>query len=207
MDAVYTDRISPRVAQPVAREVVFIEDNLADWNILSSHLAASADVVLLDSAGDGLAQMATYLAARQPGSVDAIHVLSHGSAGQIMLGSATLTQDTLAQHAQSFNTIGQALSEQGDLLLYGCDIAAGDEGAALVQSIALMTHADVAASTNLTGSALRGGDWALETHAGIIDAPTLAVDDYTGTLAVVSFTGDAGNTNSPSATSAAGAKT
>ena len=136
MDAVYTDQILPRVAQPVVREVVFIEDNLADWNILSAHLAASAEVVVLDSAGDGLAQMATYLATRQPGSVDAIHVLSHGSAGQIMLGSATLTQDTLAQHAQSFNTIGQALSEQGDLLLYGCDVAAGDEGAALVQSIA-----------------------------------------------------------------------
>lgn len=204
MDAIYTDRILPRVAQPTAREVVFIEDNLTDWNILSTRLAASAEVVVLDSSGDGLAQMATYLASRQPGSLDAIHVLSHGAVGQLNLGSTSLTQDTLGQYTTAFNSIGQALSEQGDLLLYGCDVGASEAGQALVHSIAAMTHADVAASDNLTGAATLGGDWALETHAGVINAASLAVDNYTGTLAVVSFTGDAGNTNAPNATFASG---
>ena len=111
MDAIYTDRILARVAQPTAREVVFIEDNLTDWNILSTRLAASAEVVVLDSSGDGLAQMATYLASRQPASLDAIHVLSHGAVGQLNLGSTSLTQDTLGQYTTAFNTIGQALSE------------------------------------------------------------------------------------------------
>ena len=116
------------LAIPTAREVVFIEDNLTDWNILSTRLAASAEVVVLDSSGDGLAQMATYLASRQPASLDAIHVLSHGAVGQLNLGSTSLTQDTLGQYTTAFNTIGQVLSEQGDLLLYGCDVGASEAG-------------------------------------------------------------------------------
>ncbi len=116
------------LAIPTAREVVFIEDNLTDWNILSTRLAASAEVVVLDSSGDGLAQMAIYLASRQLGSLDAIHVLSHGAVGQLNLGSTSLTQDTLGQYTTAFNTIGQVLSEQGDLLLYGCDVGASEAG-------------------------------------------------------------------------------
>lgn len=204
MDTIYTDHVLQPLAANNAREVVFIEDNLSDWQLLSSRLASHAQIIVLDSSQDGLTQIAAHLAARQPGSLDAIHVLSHGAAGQLNLGGSTLTQDTLGQYTWAFNTIGQALSEQGDLLLYGCEVGAGEAGQALVHSIAAMTHADVAASNNLTGAAARGGDWALETQAGVINAASLAVDNYTGTLAVVSFTGDAGNTNSPDATVASG---
>lgn len=59
-----------------------------------------------------------------------------------------------------------------------------------------MTGADVAASTDLTGSALLGGDWTLEASAGSIETTVpFAADVLTrwqGTLDVV--TGD-GNAN------------
>lgn len=173
------------LAIPTAREVVFIEDNLTDWNILSTRLAASAEVVVLDSSGDGLAQMATYLASRQPGSLDAIHVLSHGAVGQLNLGSTSLTQDTLGQYTTAFNTIGQALSEQGDLLLYGCDVAAGPDGVALVQHISAITQADVAASSDLTGHAALGGNWVLENRIGQVTTAELAFTDYMNVLATL----------------------
>ena len=136
MDTIYTDHVLQPLAANNAREVVFIEDNLSDWQLLSSRLASHAQIIVLDSSQDGLTQVAAHLAARQPGSLDAIHVLSHGAAGQLNLGGSTLTQDTLGQYTWAFNTIGRALSEQGDLLLYGCEVGAGEAGQALVHSIA-----------------------------------------------------------------------
>ena len=59
---------------------------------------------------------------------------------------------------------------KADILLYGCDIARGSAGAAFVDAVAQATGADVAASTDATGSAAKRGDWELEYAAGQIDA-------------------------------------
>ena len=50
----------------------------------------------------------------------------------------------------------------GDILLYGCDVAANAHGQKLVEEIHELTGADVAASTDETGSAALGGNWVLE---------------------------------------------
>lgn len=193
-----TALVSPIFDSPTARQdIVFIEDNLVDWQVLAQALAAKAKVVILDSQNDGLQQMAEYLAGLPQGSVDAIHLLSHGSTGQVQLGRATLTADNLHRYATELDTIHRSLSAEGDWLLYGCDVAAGEAGARLLDQLGRITQADMAASTNLTGYAARGGNWVLEARTGILNTAALAVDDYTGTLAVVSFTGDAGNTNAP----------
>jgi hypothetical protein len=184
MDTVNINEISPRLATLSVREVVFIEDNLQDWALLSSQIAAKADVVILDSRLDGLSQIAAYLSARQPGSLDAIHVLSHGAAGQLNLGGVTLTQDSLSQYRAELNAIGQTLGEDGDLLLYGCNIGAGEAGETLVRQLAAITRADVAASSNLTGASALGGDWALEMHSGLVNSTALTLDEYMGTLAL-----------------------
>lgn len=76
-------------------------------------------------------------------------------------------------------TIGAALGDDGDLLLYGCDVGAGTEGAAFVAALAEATGADVAASDD--GSGGRGGDWDLEISSGSIDtAPALRAQDLAG---------------------------
>ena len=47
--------------------------------------------------------------------------------------------------------IGQALSPEGDILIYACDYGAGAEGEAALSLWADLTGADVAASTDATG--------------------------------------------------------
>ncbi|MBF0621207.1 MAG: DUF4347 domain-containing protein [Magnetococcales bacterium] len=47
---------------------------------------------------------------------------------------------------------GDALSEDADILFYGCDVAAGDDGTAFVKGLSQLTGADVTASTDTTGS-------------------------------------------------------
>ncbi|MGJ3626836.1 DUF4347 domain-containing protein [Sphingomonas sp. MMS24-JH45] len=49
--------------------------------------------------------------------------------------------------------MGRSLSPGGDILIYGCDFAAGDRGAQALAAFAHATGADVAASTDTTGYA------------------------------------------------------
>ena len=65
---------------------------------------------------------------------------------------------------------GQALSENGDILLYACDLVSSASGEAFIAQLAQLTGADVAASTDGTGAESLGGDWVLEASTGNIEA-------------------------------------
>jgi hypothetical protein len=77
-------------------------------------------------------------------------------------------------YADTLSGISDALAENADLLIYGCDFAAGETGAAAAEAFAAATGADVAASTDATGHALRGGDWELEYSTGRIETSGVA---------------------------------
>ncbi|WP_280154208.1 Ig-like domain-containing protein [Piscinibacter sp. XHJ-5] len=68
------------------------------------------------------------------------------------------------------------------LLLYGCKVAEGETGRSFVDSLAAITGADVAASTDWTGSAAKGGDWQLEANTGPIDTEALSDAAYAHVL-------------------------
>jgi uncharacterized repeat protein (TIGR02059 family) len=161
-------------------EIAFVEDNVVGWQTITADIPAGIEIVKLDSRGNGLQQMADYLAGRD--DIDAIHIFSHGSDGLIKLGTAQVANDTLANYAEPLNQIGSALDEQGDILLYGCNIAKSDAGAALVTSLAALTQAEVAASNDNTGNAARGGDWSLEVKTGNLDQEGLALSSFDGLL-------------------------
>ena len=106
--------------------------------------------------------------------LDAIHLISHGTQGRLHLGNRSYTaEDLLGEHQNDLESIGASLSEQGDILLYGCDLASGDDGLLLVDVFARLTSADVAASDDTTGNQREGGDWELEMSFGSIEVATL----------------------------------
>ena len=55
----------------------------------------------------------------------AVQIMSHGSAGSLTLGSATLGQGQLDSYKDQLRAWGDAMAEHGDILLYGCNVAAG----------------------------------------------------------------------------------
>ncbi|MEM1427886.1 MAG: DUF4347 domain-containing protein [Pseudomonadota bacterium] len=150
-------------------EIIFIDTSVAGYERLLADVPDSAETVLLDPHRGGLDQMADYLSDRA--GIDAIHLISHGEQAALHLGADRIDRSNLPEHRAQFETIGRALSEEGDLLLYGCDVTGTAEGEAFVQDIARLTGADVAASDDPTGTAARGGDWSLETTVGHIEAP------------------------------------
>lgn len=154
-----------------ASEIIFIDATVED---LEQYLLdrPNADVVLLDSKSDGMAQIAAVLEHRS--NIESIHILSHGSAGNLVLGNAVFNETTMhGKHADELQVIQNALSIDADILIYGCDFAQGGKGASAVATLAALTGADVAASDNATGSANLGGDWQLERTQGAIEAATI----------------------------------
>ena len=143
--------INPTVTNPQSA-IVFLLDNLPDVQTLAAAAPAGSTLVLLDGSGNALQQMADYLAALPPASVDAVHLLSHGSAGSLQLGSLTLKADNLNESEDLLRQIGGALTTDADILLYGCSVADGTSGVDFIQRLAQATGADVAASDDTTGS-------------------------------------------------------
>ncbi|KMK84539.1 putative Ig domain-containing protein [Pectobacterium brasiliense] len=160
------------------KEVVFIDTSLTDYQTLVDNVPTGIEVVLLDGSKDGLSQLAEW--AKNHSGYDAIHVLSHGGEGELQLGTLTLDSKTADARAADLTTLGSALTESGDLLLYGCEVAQ-NSGQSFVSLLAQITGADIAASNDTTG---QGGDWNLEIQTGIIEAATLHVDNYQHSLHV-----------------------
>jgi hypothetical protein len=168
-------------------EIAFVNADLPDLQNLLADLRPDIEVVLLDPAADGVAQLAQALAGRS--DVAAIHLLGHGAEGLLQLGDTRLDADYLQAHGAELAAIGAALTADGDILVYGCATGAGSAGAAFVQTLADLTGADVAASDNLSGGSGRGGDWALEVSRGNIETQSAvgaAGAAYDATLAIES---------------------
>ncbi|MBE9041596.1 DUF4347 domain-containing protein, partial [Oscillatoriales cyanobacterium LEGE 11467] len=164
--------------------VVFVDSRM---EIDTSQVEPGTQVVRIDPTENGIARISEVLATHQ--NLDSVQVIGHGNEGSLFLGDVELNDSTLAQYEGMVRGWGGSLSEEGDLLLFGCNVAAGDIGKTFVQQIAELTGADVAASTDLTGNADLGGDWELEYQTGEIEATsalhleTLAA--YEGTLIAV----------------------
>uniref|UniRef100_UPI001F209265 putative Ig domain-containing protein n=1 Tax=Pectobacterium versatile TaxID=2488639 RepID=UPI001F209265 len=168
-----TDVVVQAVAGETTRkEAVFIDTALTDYQTLVNSVPTGVDVFLLDSSKDGLTQMAAW--AETHTGYDAIHILSHGNEGQVRLGNLTLDSATAEARSADLAKLGTALTQDGDLLLYGCDIAQ-DTGKSFVSLLAQLTQADIAASDDLTGATAKGGDWQLETTVGKIETTDAAL--------------------------------
>ena len=165
-------------------EIAFVLDNLTDWEKLAQSIPPGVELVIVDSRGDGLAQISDYLAQKEAGSVDAVHLFSHGQDSQINLGETVLNGDKLleTETLSRLATLREAMSSDGDLLLYGCNVAQGAAGQSFISRLSELTGADVAASEDATGSASLGGDWILEGLVGEVGTAALADESYDGLL-------------------------
>ena len=124
----------------------------------------SFEVIILEADRDGVEQISQALADRQ--DLDAVHFVTHGEDGVVKLGDTWLDSDNVDAYAGDISGWQDALASEADLLFYGCDLAAGEDGRMLLEKLGTLTDADVAASDDLTGSARMGGDWVLEYGKG-----------------------------------------
>jgi len=175
-----TQILSPAPAPVPALQFLFIDAAVADADSILAHVDPAIQVVRLNAGEEGLTQMVRALAGRT--EVRAIHIVSHGAPGSLLLGNGSLDIESLAAGGSALATIRDALSADADLLLYGCDVAGDDKGMAFLAALADATGADVAASADTTGAAFSGGDWQLEAQVGAVQTLAIGALDYSGTL-------------------------
>ncbi len=177
------EAIADRPPEGADHAIAFVDSQIDAPHELISALPGGVEVVLLDATGDGMAQIASTLADRH--DVSAIHILAHGGQGHLQLGNAVLDIASMqAQHADALSVVAQALSDDGDILIYGCDFTGGADGLAAATVLGGLTGADIAASDDATGHADFAGDWELETEIGEVNAAPVQAPDWRGVLAV-----------------------
>jgi uncharacterized delta-60 repeat protein len=165
----------------MSQSLYFIDTNLSDYKSIVASLSPTDTYYLINSDSDGLMQIADLLSSYS--NLDALHILSHGSVGSLNIGSTVLNIDNITYYQSLLQTIGSSLTDNGDVLLYGCNVAQGETGEAFVNTLSKYMNVDVAASTNVTGSSALGGDWILESTIGTIDAATIKTTAYGSVLA------------------------
>ncbi|MFM7426031.1 MAG: DUF4347 domain-containing protein [Elainella sp.] len=174
-------------------QIAFVDAGVSDPASLIANLAPGTEVYQLSAAQSGLDQITQILAGRT--GISGIHIISHGSDGQLQLGDTTVSD--LSAYDDDLQLWSASLTDDADILLYGCDLAADVKGKSFVTQLSQATGADVAASTDLTGSSAQGGDWVLEYQTGQIETGSLSAPTYQGTLAAffVTTTNDVVNPN------------
>lgn len=167
-------RLAPGSAGPAettgaGRSLLVIDPTVQDWQTLAGAARSGVDVLVLDPNKDGLSQIAAAVGVNH--AYAEVHVLSHGAGdGRMQLGTRVIDSASLDGYATDLARIGEGLTADGDILLYGCDIGDAYAGMQFLQAIARATGADVAASVDATGAAALGGNWSLEAQVGRIDS-------------------------------------
>ena len=182
----------------MAKQLIAFDPLVANSQVIIEQLCRDAQYqfLVLTQRSDELTQLADFLSAN-PG-FDAVHLISHGSAGKIELGSGSISAANVQNYSAQLKRIGKSMTLAGDLMLYGCDVAQGEAGQHLIQELARLSGLDIAASSDKTG--IRG-NWALESATGPI-ANALSVLYYPESLELINgtnsyddlFDSDAGDT-------------
>ena len=186
-DTVPVSRARSETSPPAARvEIIFVDAAVQD--IQTYLVGKNAEVITLRAGSDGVDQIAQALLGRT--DVSAIHIVSHGKAGELQLGTGVLnTQNIGNRYAEDMAIIKNALTSTGDLLVYGCRVGEGVLGQRFITALSGATGADVAASSDDTGATKLGGNWVLETTTGGVETLSIGVADWDRLLNVAATNG------------------
>ena len=153
-------------------ELIIVDTGVENYEQLVADLIDDSEtryeVFYIDENANGIDEVSTAI--QSYGSLSAIHFLSHGSDGSVNLGNTQLNAATMDGYAGQIAAWGNALNADGDILFYGCKLAATEQGQDLLSAIGELCDCDIAASDDLTGHESLGGDWDLEFTVGAIES-------------------------------------
>ncbi|WP_413167044.1 DUF4347 domain-containing protein [Capilliphycus salinus ALCB114379] len=198
-----------------SKNLVCIDAKVESYEYLCQGVLLGSEVIILNSNQDGIEQITEHLQARirrTPLSpIQTLHIVSHGSPGCLYLGNSQLNFDTLDQYADQLQQWRGALTEDGEILLYGCNVGQEDNQqphpydnlteqsafsrpsvSAFLQQIKQLTGANIAASSSKIGSKNLGGNWQLDVQTDKILSPLAFTESvresYAGVLAILTVT-------------------
>ncbi|ELR99974.1 DUF4347 domain-containing protein [Gloeocapsa sp. PCC 73106] len=145
-----TISLTPLRALSTKRRLIFIDQNVSDYQTLIQGVLPDSEVYLLDVQQDGISQITARL---QGEPVDSIHLVAHGYPEGLVLGNSELNLKTLSDYASE---IEQWTCDY--LIIYGCQTGAQGQ---LIERLQELTGAAVAASSSEIGP-----QWRLDVTRG-----------------------------------------
>ncbi|MFM6211295.1 DUF4347 domain-containing protein [Planktothrix sp.] len=171
------------------KQIIFIDSSVENYPSLREGANKNAEIVILDKNQSGVEQITQAL--KGESKIEALHIVSHGSPGRLQLGSDLLNGENLDCFSNRLQQWGKALTKTADILVYGCEVAAGKIGEKFIQHLNQMMGANIAASSQKTGNATLGGNWKLDKTIGAIETPlafsAVTMENYGGVLAIKNF--------------------
>jgi hypothetical protein len=147
--------------------IVFVNAQVANYQNLLKQVQPDTEFLLINADQDGIEQITNTLKNRQ--NITSVQIISHGGEGEIQLGRTRLNRDSIQAYREQLEQWRKALTAEADILLFGCSVGFG-QGQEFLRDLSIFTGADVAASVDITGNALLGGDWDLEFATGNIES-------------------------------------
>ncbi len=173
-DTGINDHMGNSIVAVAPLELIFLDPTLPQSDLILDDLTKqksegrNLEVVILSSDTNGLDTISNALTGKS--NVSSIHIISHGTNEGVQLGDTWLNIDAIAQYKNQLNQWQSSLTEDADMLIYGCNLAASADGIALLDALAAETNTDIAASIDSTGHDNLGANWSLEYSNGSIDS-------------------------------------
>lgn len=148
-------------------DLVIIDESLQDYRSLATGLAPGSKVIYVANNPDGFKNLAKQLAAH--GKAERVHILTHGTSGNFVLGQTQLNSGNMRQHNSFWESLKNVLvAGKSSLMIYSCQLTSSRDGESFVKRLHDILGVSVAASSDQTGFDRRGGNWDLEYVAGKI---------------------------------------
>ncbi|NEQ89747.1 MAG: DUF4347 domain-containing protein, partial [Okeania sp. SIO2G4] len=141
---------------------VIIDPRVENYQMLASGVLSGAKVAILNSEEDEVRQI-TRAILDYP--INSLHIVCHGSPGSLQLGNTKLSISTLTKYEAELKRWGETIGS-GGILLYGCEVGAGDIGKAFVGRFHELSGVGVAGAVSPVGNAELGGSWELGVKVG-----------------------------------------
>lgn len=154
-------------------ELVFVDTATPDYQQLLDAILKSNDkrtfkVHVIEHCDDGIDVISSTLSQYQ--NIDAIHVISRGADGSLVLGSTQVDLQYLNNFSGIFSSWSDAFTAIARVRLYGCDVASSLSGRCFVRTLARLTGTDVATLEGASDQASLGADWSFVYQIVAIEA-------------------------------------
>ncbi|MDY7021007.1 MAG: DUF4347 domain-containing protein, partial [Cyanobacteriota bacterium] len=192
------------------KTLIYIDTTVENYEDLCQGILLESQVIILNPAQDGIAQITNDLCDRIHCStaprIQTLHIVSHGSPGCLYLGNTHLNLESLDRYKQQLKQWKSALTPDAEILLYGCRVAQEEYQifdtqsnstdrvsltsptvSPFLQKLQHLTGAKIAASSTKVGHKTLGGNWKLDVCTDKILSPlaftSATQENYAGVLA------------------------
>lgn len=131
------------------RPIVFIDSRINQWDDLVQQATPEVRVFVLGLLTDGTKAITRIL---NSSLCREVYLVSTGIPGCLYLGSDELSRNTIIEYEQTLRTWFNNIDVDSDdpqINIYGCNVAAGDVGSEFLTKLNSLTKAEISASVNV----------------------------------------------------------